>query len=119
MNDRSYGTLFRIVGLPIALSAMAVALGLLKPLLGFLAAVGLVIQRSLGHWFGRIVWAWVHGGRRGMLFWSAFSIFVGVCSGIGIASIWGVVGGIPFGVVLTMLLVGIGYPESKQQQRKA
>ena len=119
MNDRSYGTLFRIVGLPLALTAMAVALGLLKPLLGVLAAVGLVIQCTIGHWFGRIMWGWVHDGRRGGLFWSAFSIFAGVSSGIGIASIWGIVGGVLFGIILSMLLVCIGYLESKQQQRNA
>lgn len=51
-----------------------------------------------------------------MLFWSAFSVLVGVCSGIGIASIWGIVGGILFGVMLLLLLACIGHLESKQQR---
>lgn len=57
MNHRSHVSLIRIVGLPIVLLAMAVAFGLLTPLLGVLAAVGLFIQGALGHWIGRIVWA--------------------------------------------------------------
>lgn len=119
MNNRTSWVLFRVVGLPVALSAIAVAFGLLRPLFGLLAAVGLATQAVLSHWFGDYLFSWGHGGRRGLMVWSAFGVVLGIECGIGMASILGDAGGVVFGVTLSMLVIGIGYLGSQSQQPSA
>ncbi|MES2788986.1 MAG: hypothetical protein V4719_05140 [Planctomycetota bacterium] len=119
MSNRTYRMLFRIVGLPIALSGIAVALGLLTPLFGLLAAVGLVTEAVLSHWFGDYLFSWGRGGWRSLMIWSVFGIVLGIECGIGMASILGDAGGVVFGVTLSMLVIGIGYLGSQSQQPSA
>lgn len=120
MNQSGRNTLLvTVVLLPIALSVIAVSLGLLKPLFGILAAAGLAVQGVVGHVFGRVLWSWVRGTRRGFLFWLVWSVCIGVGCGIELAAIWGIAGGVLFGIFLSAILISIGCLEPKQAQTVA
>lgn len=106
-----------VVSLSLGLPAIAVALGLLTPWFGLLAAAALFVQGILGHLFGRVLDSWLRTGRRGFLFWAAWSLGMGVVAGIGMAKVWVTTASVAFGLFLSTVLISIGYCESRRMKR--
>lgn len=117
MKDDRLERLLAIVGMPIVLASIAVGLGILRPLIGVLAAIVLMLQVWVGRLLGRVIWSWPRSGRRGFMFWIAFCLGVGLSGGIGIARVGGLTGGILFGVALTGILTLLGRLETIQHRR--
>ncbi len=109
--------LVRVVSLSLVVPAIAVALGLLTPWFGLLAAAALFVQGILGHLLGRVLDSWLRTGRREFLFWTAWSVGMGVVAGIGVTKVWGITASVLFGLFLSILLISIGYCGSRQIKR--
>lgn len=109
--------LIRVVSLSLVLPAIAVALGLLTPWFGLVAVAALFVQGILGHLLGRVLNSWLRNGRRGFLFWTAWSVGVGVVAGIGMTRVWAITASMAFGLLLSIVLISIGYSESRQMKR--
>ena len=115
MKTETRHYLLRNFGIPIALCGIAVLIGVLHPILGVLAAVGLVVQGALGEGVGRFLFARLHDSHYGIYYWLIFSLGMGIAAGIGLATVWGSIAGVAFGLFLGMLLLLIGYLESRGQ----